>query len=238
MPDQEYQVDLKDLFEGPMDLLVYLIKKHEVDIYDIPIALITQQYLEYVEWIKLLDVDHAGDFLLMASTLTQIKSRMLLPIHGNEEEEEEDPRLKLTRPLIEYLEIKSAADQLAERNILGNHTFIRKNPKLDSMSIQEGEVIKVGLFELIDALQSILKKVSGSHDVDLSTEKITVQDRIVSITDLLEEKGSATFEELFVDSPSKDDIIVTFLALLELIKLTLIRVVQHVQTGTIRLFYL
>lgn len=236
--DQDYTVQLKDVFEGPMDLLVHLIKKHEVDIYDIPIALITHQFLEYVEWIKLMDVDYAGDFLLMASTLAQIKSRMLLPTHGNEEEEDEDPRLEITRPLLEYLQIKSAADQLAARNILGDHIFTRKGDKLASMAVREDEVIKIGLFELIDALQNILDRVSGDHEVDLSVERISVQDRIVSITDLLEEKGSATFEELFSASPTKTDIIVTFLALLEMIKLTLVRVVQHVQTGIIRLFYL
>jgi segregation and condensation protein A len=236
--DQDYTVQLKDVFEGPMDLLVHLIKKHEVDIYDIPIALITHQFLEYVEWIKLMDVDYAGDFLLMASTLAQIKSRMLLPTHGNEEEEDEDPRLEITRPLLEYLQIKSAADQLAARNILGDHIFTRKGDKLASMAMREDEVIKIGLFELIDALQNILDRVSGDHEVDLSVERISVQDRIVSITDLLEEKGSATFEELFSGSPTKTDIIVTFLALLEMIKLTLVRVVQHVQTGIIRLFYL
>ncbi len=119
-----YEIKLDKVFEGPMALLVHLIKKNEVDIYDIPIAVITQQYLEYLEWIKLMNIDFAGDFLVMASTLTQIKSRMLLPTHGIEEDEE-DPRLALTKPLQEYLEMQSVAEQLANRNLLGEHTFVR-----------------------------------------------------------------------------------------------------------------
>ena len=116
--DDRYRVKLENVFEGPMDLLVHLIKKAEVDIYDIPISQITEQYLNYLEWMKQMNIDFAGDFVLMASTLTHIKSRMLLPAQEGEEEEE-DPRLEITRPLLEYLRIKSAAEQLAERNLLG-----------------------------------------------------------------------------------------------------------------------
>jgi chromatin segregation and condensation protein Rec8/ScpA/Scc1 (kleisin family) len=123
--DDRYRVELQDIFEGPMDLLVHLIKKAEVDIYDIPIAQITAQYLEYLEWMQQLNIDVAGDFILMASTLTHIKSRMLLPAQADDEEDE-DPRMEITRPLLEYLRIKSAADQLAERNLLGDTTFTRK----------------------------------------------------------------------------------------------------------------
>jgi chromatin segregation and condensation protein Rec8/ScpA/Scc1 (kleisin family) len=123
--DDRYRVRLQDVFEGPMDLLVHLIKKAEVDIYDIPISQITAQYLEYLEWMQQMNIDFAGDFVLMASTLTHIKSRMLLPAQLGEEEEE-DPRLEITRPLLEYLRIKSAAEQLAERNLLGETTFTRR----------------------------------------------------------------------------------------------------------------
>ena len=121
-----------------MALLVHLIKKNEVDIYDIPIAVITQQYLEYLEWIKLMNIDFAGDFLVMASTLTQIKSRMLLPTHGIEEDEE-DPRLALTKPLQEYLEMQSVAEQLANRNLLGEHTFVRPMAEKDYTALPEEE---------------------------------------------------------------------------------------------------
>ena len=109
MTSEIYQIKLDNIFEGPMDLLVHLIKKNEVDIYDIPIALLTDQYLEYLEWMKSLNIDFAGDFLLMAATLTQIKSKMLLPIHESEDEED-DPRLAITKPLEEFLRMKSAAE--------------------------------------------------------------------------------------------------------------------------------
>ena len=113
-----------------MDLLVHLIRKHKVDIYDIPVALITEQYLAYLEWMKLLIIDNVGDFLVMASTLAQIKSRMLLPSHGDEEDEE-DPRLEVVRPLAEYLQIKSAAEELANRNMLGDKIFTRHAKSMD-----------------------------------------------------------------------------------------------------------
>ena len=153
--NQDYKVKL-DIFEGPMDLLVHLIKKAEVDIYDIPIALITDQFLAYVDWMKSMNIDFAGDFILMAATLTQIKSRMLLPVHDGDEAEEEDHRLELTRPLLEYLQMKSVADQLIERNLLGDKTFIRNPSRDDFLTSPDDEFIKIGLFELIDAFQKIL----------------------------------------------------------------------------------
>ena len=125
MQTDDYKVKLENVFEGPMDLLIHLIKKNEVDIYDIPVALITEQYLAYLEWMQRLNIDNVGDFLVMASTLAHIKSRMLLPNHGIEEEEE-DPRLELVRPLAEYLRIRSAAEALAKRNLLGEKMFTRK----------------------------------------------------------------------------------------------------------------
>ena len=124
MMDKLYQVRLEEIFEGPMDLLIHLIKKNEVDIYDIPVALITRQYIEYIDWMKMMNVDFAGDFLVMASTLAQIKSRTLLPTHGNEDDDD-DPRMEIARPLLEYLQMKSVADQLAERDLLGEKTFVR-----------------------------------------------------------------------------------------------------------------
>jgi segregation and condensation protein A len=236
MTNDQYTVKVENIFEGPMDLLLHLIKKHEVDIYDIPIALITQQYLAYMEWIRLMNVDNAGDFILMASTLAQIKSRTLLPIHDNDPEEE-DPRLEIARPLMEYLKIKSAANQLAARNLLGEHTFVRKIEKEETPPQQE-EVIHMGLFELIDAFQKILKRFSAEHRVDLSADRISIKDRIAQIVDILEEKGSATFDELFDAAPDRSGLIVTFLAILEMVKLSLVRVMQHVQSGIIRLIYL
>jgi segregation and condensation protein A len=237
MAEEVYRVNLENIFEGPMDLLVHLIKKNELDIYDIPIALITEQYLQYLEWMKMMNIDFASEFILMASTLTQIKSRTLLPVHAGDEDEE-DPRQEIARPLIEYLQMKSAAERLAERNLLGEDTFVRSQFRQDYLSFEEGEFIKIGLFELIDAFQKILAKIPDGDRLEFSADKISVKDRISQIVDILETKGSIAFDELFANSPDKSEIIVTLLAVLEMVKLALIRIVQHVQTGVIRLFYL
>lgn len=233
--ENEYKVKLENVFEGPMDLLVHLIKKNEVDIYDIPVALITDQYLAYLEWMKLLNIDNVGDFLLMAATLAQIKSRMLLPNHGGEDDEE-DPRMEIVRPLAEYLQIKSAAEQLANRNMLGDRIFTRRTNTKQYLD-DDQELVQIGLFELIDAFQRILQKVSKDHVVDMSADTVSVKDRMNAIIEVLEDKGSITFLELFAPNPQRHDIIVTFLALLELMKMSLVRIAQNTQSGTIRLFY-
>ncbi|MCP4747064.1 MAG: segregation/condensation protein A [Desulfobacteraceae bacterium] len=231
---KDYRVKLENIFEGPMDLLIYLIKKNEVDIYDIPVKLITEQYLVYLEWIQLLNIDNVGDFLLMASTLAQIKSKTLLPIH--DDEDEEDPRMEIVRPLSEYLQMKSAAEQLACRNILGDTMFARR-AKLDGYISKNQGRIQAGLFELIDAFQNILNRAVKDHTVDMAAETISVKDRMNSLIEALESKGSLVFTELFEDNPEKKFIIATFLALLELMKINLIRIVQNSQNGIIRLFY-
>ena len=237
MPETLYRVQLDEIFEGPMDLLVHLIRKNELDIYDIPIALITEQYLEYLEWMQAMNIDYAGDFLLMASTLTQLKSRMLLPVHEGDDEEE-DLIQEITRPLVEYLQMKSAADQLVGRNLLGEKTFIREPDRDEFLMDPDDEFIKIGLFELIDAFQKILERIPDDHRVDMTADEISVKDKISQIIDILEAKTSITFIELFSDNPDKNEVIVTFLAILEMVKLTLIRIVQHVQTGVMRIFYL
>jgi len=237
--EEKYKVQIDNIFEGPMDLLVYLIKKHEVDIYDIPIALVTDQFIKYLEWIKQMDLEYAGDFVVMASTLMQIKSKMMLPVHENEEDEDaEDPRLEIARPLMEYLQLKSAAEQLAERSLLGRDTFIRTPKNKDLLIDDSDEIIKIGLFELIDAFQKILDNIAPDHKVDLTVDRISVKDRISQLIDLFEQKESIAFNELFPSDAQKSDIIITFLAILEMVKLCLIRIVQHLQTGIIRLIYI
>ncbi len=232
-----YQVQLTDVFEGPMDLLFHLIKKNKVDIYDIPIAVITEQYLEYLNWMKTLRVDVAGDFILMAATLTQIKSKMLLPLHDNEEEE--DPRLEIARPLQEYLEIKAAAEQLGQRDLLGVDTFTRQSSDTIRPDVDDdGGFIPVGIFELMDAFRRILDNLEESQKLTFTTDQISVKARMGQIIDCLEEKGSVTFDELFDRPVQKKDVVVTLLAVLEIVKMELVRIVQHVQTGIIRLFYL
>ena len=235
--DDVYQIMLTDIFEGPMDLLVHLIKKNEVDIYDIPIALITEQFLEYLEWMKSMNIDFAGDFIVMASTLTQIKSRMLLPIHDGDPEEEEDPRQEITRPLVEYLQIKSAAEDLAARQLLGEDIFARNPGKVGELFGAEGDMVKIGLFELIDAFQKILEKISPDHLVELTADSLSVKDRISELVDIFQKQKSITFDELFVADSNKGEVIVTFLAILEMVKLSLVQMAQQVQTGIIRLFY-
>jgi segregation and condensation protein A len=233
-----YEVHLKDIFEGPMDLLIHLIKKNEVDIYDIPIALITDKYLQYIDWMKSMNIDIAGDFLLMAATLTHIKSKMLLPAHENGDEDEDDPRMEITRPLLEYLQMKSAAERLSERDILGDKTFSRILDRKELKIDNEDRVIKVGLFELMDAFQKLLEKIPASQKIDLTTDKISVKEKINQLIDIFEAKGSVTFDQLFDEKVTKSDLVVTFLAILEMVKLALIGIVQNVQTGVIRLFYL
>ncbi len=231
-----YKVQLENLFEGPMDLLIHLIKKNELDIYDIPIALIIEQYLQYLDWMKMMNIDFAGDFIVMASTLAQIKSKMLLPVH--EEDEQEDPRLEITKPILEYLQMKSAAEQLSDRNLLGEDIFVRGPHGEEILTDPQDEYIQIGLFELIDAFQKILDKIPSDERMEFTADQISVKDKISLIVDMLESKSSTTFDELFSDTPNKSDFIVTFLAILEMVKLALIRIVQHMQTGVIRLFYI
>ncbi len=221
-----------------MDLLVHLIKKNEVNIYDIPIALVTEQYLQYLEWMDLLNLEYAAEFVVMASTLTQIKSRMLLPVHAEEEGEEEDPRQAIVRPLLEYLRLKSAAEQLAERPLLGEDTFTRPAQPAARAVADDEEVIKIGLFELIDAFQKILAGLPDEARIEFTADTISVKERISQIVDQLEAKGSLTFFELFSEHPGRGEIVVTFLAILEMVKLALVRLVQHVNSGIIRIFYL
>ena len=236
MQEELYKVQLENIFEGPMDLLFHLIKKNELDIYDIPIVLVTEQYLQYLDWMETMNIDYAGDFIVIASTLAQIKSRMLLPTPEGEEEED-DPRHEIIKPLLEYLQMKSAAEQLSERHLLGEDTFIRGRDREEFLTFQEDEYVKVGLFELIDAFQKILEKIPADHRMEFTADKISVKERITQMNDILEAKGSTTFSELFSEHPDKNEVIVTFLALLEMVKLALVRIVQHTQTGVMRLFY-
>jgi segregation and condensation protein A len=227
-----YRVRLTDIFEGPMDLLVHLIRKNEISITDLPVALVTEQYLQYLEWLQAMNVEYAAEFVVMASTLAQIKSRMLLPLHAEEDGEDEDPRQEIVRPLLEYLKLKSAAAQLSERPLLGEDTFTRGIKPGDLTPPGDEEVIKIGLFELIDAFQKILAGLPDEARIEFTTDTISVQERISQI------KGSLTFFELFSDQPHRSEIIVTFLATLEMVKLSLIRIVQHVNSGIIRIFYM
>jgi len=232
-----YNVVLGDVFDGPMDLLVHLVKKNDLDIYDIPIALIVDQYMAYMKLMKALSIDVAGDFLVMAATLAHIKSRMLLPVDEEQDEDAEDPRMDIVRPLAEYLQIRHVAEDLTERDRLDWDVFVRGYTNGDESGDKDPEgLIQISLFELIDAFQKIIDRVSPQHFVNITLDTISVKSRISEIADLLEERESVTFEEIFEEQATKGQIIVTFLAILEMAKAQIIRVMQHVSSGVIRIF--
>ncbi len=231
-----YSVKL-EVFEGPLDLLLHLIKRNQVDIYDIPIATITDQYLEYLSVMRSLNLDVAGEFLLMAATLLQIKSKMLLP-PGAEEEEEEggDPRAELVNRLLEYQKFKEAAARLNERDILERDIFVHGHQAEDT----EGEgLIEVGVFELIEALRDVLNRSAPEGAYDITLDRITIEERIAQILETVKSRGSGLlFSSLFSGTSSKEDIIITFLALLELIKMRMIKIYQRAPFGPIEIFAL
>ncbi|MBN1363835.1 MAG: segregation/condensation protein A [Syntrophaceae bacterium] len=233
-----YSIKL-DIFEGPLDLLLYLIKKNEIDIYNIPIALITEQYLQYLKMIKALNLDLAGEYLVMASTLIHIKSRMLLPPPEEPEEEEEDPRAELVRQLLEHKAFKEIASSLASRPLLERDVFIRTAflPEDDEKSAaNEEELIEVSVFELIEAFHRIISQMDKKELLEIDLEKLSLTDIINEIMDQLSVTKNSTFEDLLQGKKSRRRIIYTFLAILELIKLRMIKAYQTSIFGVIRIF--
>lgn len=229
-----YAVKL-DVFEGPMDLLVHLVIKNDMDILDIPIAIITEQYMAYLEVLQALDIEFAGDFLLMASTLTHIKSRMLLPPSGDDEEE--DPRMEIARPLLEYLRMKRASEWLGEQEILGATTFTHPEPTQPSSgSTRKDRLMEADLMDLVNAFKDLIAGHYRDHTVDFSTEKLSVRERMEVVAERLTRKGSILFTDLFHPRESKPELVVTFLAILEMAKQGRLRIMQHVQSGIIRVF--
>jgi segregation and condensation protein A len=229
-----------DSFEGPLDLLLHLIKKSEVEICDIPIASITRQYLEYLELMKELNLDVAGEFLVMASTLLQIKSRMLLPVPEQEqvgEDEEQDPRAELIRRLQEYQRYKDAAAVLGARELLGRDLFSRSIPLTEEPEQKESdEPLEIELFELVEAFRQVLSKVPFEHFHDVISETISVAERIGRILEMLDQSDSVLFDNLFSEEPlTRELVIATFLALLELCRLKSVKVAQGAPFGSILL---
>ncbi|MBW2182423.1 MAG: segregation/condensation protein A [Deltaproteobacteria bacterium] len=236
-----YKVTL-DIFEGPLDLLLYLIKKNEVDIYAIPIAVITDQYLEYLDLMKALNLDVVGEFLVMASTLTAIKSRMLLPPSEDEEEGDEgiDPRAELMEHLLEYQRYKEAAHQLKDRELLEKDIFTRLQPEEQSLQVdKDTAVIEVNLFDLVDALRKVIERKDLAGDfMEVTVEKISVKDKMVAILEKLKENQQITFQSLFDEVTTKYEIIVAFLSILELMRLRAVKVFQVHPYGEIRVISL
>lgn len=232
-----YSVKL-ETFEGPLDLLLHLIRKNELNIYDIPIADITRQYLDYLQLMKELNLEVAGEFLVMASTLLQIKSRMLLPTPGDEEggEEEEDPRAELVRRLLEYQRYKAASLLLRERDLLGRETFARKfdPPDLAELVTEEGP-LELELFQLIDAFRKLLAKLPEAAVHQVAADTISIADRITELLALVVERQNLLFDELFDERTTREFLVVTFLAILELCKLRAINIVQDERYGAILL---
>ncbi|GAB6184221.1 segregation and condensation protein A [Thermodesulfovibrio hydrogeniphilus] len=216
------------LFEGPLDLLLHLIKQNKIDIYDIPIALITKQYLEYLELMKELDIEIASEFLVMAATLIYIKSKMLLPKEENEQEEE-DPRQELVEQLVEYEKIKNCTTYFKERYKIWSNAFSRKTEKED----EEVLLTELNIFDLLTALKRLLDRPEPKIYIPQDTVK--VEDKINYILDFLNNKKSANFYELFgeYNKKTKIEIIVTFLALLELLRLKLVKAYQEQTFGEI-----
>lgn len=220
-----YEVKL-EIFEGPMDLLLHLIRKNEVDIFDIPISTITDQYLAYLEMMKALNINVAGDFLLVASTLMHIKSKMLLPDTGGEEDEE-DPRLEITRPLLEYMRIRELAHDLSEREILGRDVFSRMpSDELSALAKGENASLEANIFQLIDAFKRIVDQRLPETQLRFRLEEWSINEKIAQIKDKLEKKQTLYFQELFPKNMGLSELVVTFLALLEMVHRGLLKVFQ------------
>jgi segregation and condensation protein A len=231
----DYKVKL-EVFEGPLDLLLYLIKRDEIDIYDISIERITRQYLEYLQAFKELNIDLAGEFVLMAANLLYIKSRSLLPLDQqppDDEAEEDDPRWELIRQLIEYKKFKEAAALLSDCALGQENMFARAAAAAPDVPLRLGEV---GIFQLINAFQNVIRRIEAREELqEISGENFTVSDKIEIILARVSDGFALKFSELFAHMASRVEIVVTFLALLELIRLKQVRVSQFDPFGEIEI---
>jgi segregation and condensation protein A len=227
--ETDYKVKL-EIFEGPLDLLLYLIKQDEIDIYEISLERITSQYLEYLQAFKELNIEIAGEFIVMAANLIYLKSRSLLPVDQqppDEEAAEDDPRWDLIRQLIEYKKFKEAAAQLRDRALEQERIFARTGAGPGEMALAPLILGDVGIFQLINALQTVIKRVEAREDLrEVFGEHFTVSDKIDSILRQVASGVPLKFSELFAQMASRVEIVVTFLALLELIRLKQVRASQ------------
>jgi segregation and condensation protein A len=238
--ETSYRVRL-DEFEGPLDLLLHLIKKNEINIYDIPIAVITKQYLDYISLMKYLNLEIAGEFLVMAATLVHIKSRMLLPVETEGEDDEgagEDPRAELVRRLLEYKQFREAAGELTERGQQWREVYQRGQISLERgpiSNLSPEDALELTLFDLVDALQEVIRRTPAQALVEVTADHLTVKDRMNYILERLEEESAMTFDSLFRPEEGRLAVIVTFLGLLELIRIRLVRAYQAEAFGSILL---
>jgi segregation and condensation protein A len=241
----EFESQLDDIrikvqsFEGPLDLLVHLIKKNKVNLYDIPIALITEQYLAYLDLMKELNLDVASEFLVMSATLIHIKSRMLLPRPDPTllDDVLADPRDELVQRLLEHEKFKAAAELLHERETLRSAQWTRPDSRIEALLGEDYEPeLEVDLFGLLSAFRLVLERARERPPMPLPPEQISIETRIEQLLERLSESEAIGFDDLFSDAASRADLIVTFLALLEMIRLKLVRVFQAGQIGPIRIY--
>ncbi|MEW6008583.1 MAG: segregation/condensation protein A [Candidatus Omnitrophota bacterium] len=226
-----YRIKL-DIFEGPLDLLLYLIKRNDINIYDIPIAKVTEQYLQYMELMRLLDLEIASEFLVMAATLIEIKSQMLLPKEEAPQEEELDPRADLVNRLLEYQKYKQVAETLRQRELVFKDVFSRRPETLEER--ESGEVyFEASLFDLISAFTKALKEVPKEVFYEIIKDEFTVEQKVHDILRLLLNETNIYLDDLFAQAKNKLEIIATFLAILELIRLQEITVAQKEAFGRI-----
>lgn len=234
----EYKVKF-EVFEGPLDLLLYLIKKEEVDIYEVNLTKLATQFIEYIELMRLLDLDVAGEFLVMASTLMYIKSRELLPkdkqvTAEGDEDDGEDPRWELIRQLVAYKKFKDAAAQLGRREEEQANVFVRAGDTGVEVDAKDIPLAELSIFDLINAFNDVLKKAGAREDFrEIMEEKFTVSDKIEEILYTLRDRSEMVFGELFTAAKSRTEVVVTFLALLELIRLKRLKVLQDAAFGEI-----
>jgi segregation and condensation protein A len=231
--EASYQIRLEQ-FEGPLDLLLHLIKRNEINIYDIPMALITKQYLEHISLMKALNLEVAGEFLVLAATLILIKSKMLLPIEAEDEEEaDQDPRADLVRQLLQYKQFKEAAHELQDRERLWREVYHRAPLVTSTPKDADETPLELTLFDLMGALQEVMRRTPSKALLEVTADHLTVKDRMNYILERLEESAAVPFDSLFIPAEGRLVLIVTFLALLELIRLHLVRVFQPEAFGAI-----
>ena len=225
--DPNFRIELPN-FEGPLDLLLHLIRKHELDVLDLPISFITDKYLEYLGLMENLNLDIASEYLVMAATLAHIKSKMLLPRPPEDQDDDEldelDPRAALIRRLLEYQKYKTVAADLGERAIAGRDVFSRGTPP--PAADGPAPLGQVSVFRLLDALKKIAERVNATFSLEVDAERMSIQERIGGLVDLLRERRRCRFDELFDDVSTSYDLVVTFLALLEMAKMRLASIYQ------------
>jgi segregation and condensation protein A len=237
--DPSFQLRLP-AFEGPLDLLLHLVQKHDLPILDLPVAFVTERYLEYLGLMQSMNLDIAAEYLVMAATLAYIKSKMLLPpdpsaVEDAEAEDEIDPRKELIRRLLEYQKYKQAAEDLASRGIAGRDVFLRGMEAPEALG--EAPLASFGLFKLLDAFKAVLERTQKQTAFAVTHEGISIHDRMRQLVDRLSARRTCSFDELFDDAVTTYDLVVTFLAVLELAKRRLARVYQTDAVAPIHLEY-